>query len=296
MSIQHLTDILNENLENLYVNDITCNSITSVTPPAFVNITCNTLNSNSVINSGNIATSTMSVNGISSNTILATGITTETINSDTLTTDDLTATSLATLNAVRIGTGNVVGRALTQQDGNIQTFEVPSSAYLVNQGQKIITNTLSSTTILKSLISPTLGTTYNSSISEGDQFRLCAEGSYECSGACDFTFGASLYNSSIISVMFISLAGLLAPSNWFIDITYTVVAISGTQVVISQSGGLTTTNASIGPNMDYYAINSQTAYITPQPLIPDPNITLTMSTTTGTVVAYNASFLRVFRY
>jgi hypothetical protein len=286
MSIQHLTDILNENLENLYVGDITCKSITSITPPAFVNITCNTLNSNSVINSGNIATATMSVNTITGNNILTTGITT----------DNLTATSLATLDSVLIGTGNTPGRALTQQNGNIQTFEVPSSAYLVNQGQKIISNTLSSTTILKSLISPTIGTTYNSTVSEGDQFRLCAEGSYACSGACDFTFGASLYNSSIISVMFISLAGLLAPSNWFIDITYTVVSISGTQVVISQSGGLTTTNASVGPNMDYYAINGQTSYITPIPSIPDPNITLTMTTAVGTVVAYNASFSRIFRY
>ena len=276
MSIQHIIAPLNENLANLFVKDIVCNSVTSVNPPSFVNITCNTLNSNSIINSGNIATATATANTLSANNVIA--------------------TSLATLDSVLIGTGNTPGRALTQQNGNIQTFEVPSSAYLVNQGQKIITATLASTTVLKSLISPTIGTTYNSTVSEGDQFRLYGEGSYECSGACDFTFGASLYNSSIMSVMLISLASALGPSNWFIDITYTVVSISGTQVVISQSGGMTTTTASVGPNMDYYAINAQTVYITPIPTIPDPNLTLSMTTIDGTVVAYNASFSRIFRY
>jgi hypothetical protein len=276
MSIQHIIAPLNENLSNLFVGDIVCKSITSVVPPAFVNITCNTLNSNSIINSGNIATSTATANTLSANNVIA--------------------TSLATLDSVRIGTGNTPGRALTQQNGNIQTFEVPSSAYLVNQGQKLITNTLASTTILRSSIAPTIGTTYNSSIAEGDQFRLCAQGLYETTGACDFTFASSLYGSTIMSVMLMPILGLVPTSFWSLDITYTIVAITGTQVVVSQSGGLSTQNLASSPFLNMYSTNAQTAYIDPTPLVPDPVLTLSMSTLTGFCIAHTASFQRVFRY
>jgi hypothetical protein len=276
MSIQHIIAPLNENLSNLFVGDIVCKSVTSIVPPIFTNITCNTLNSNSIINSGNIASATATANTLSANNVIA--------------------TSLATLDAVRIGTGNTVGRALTQQDGNIQTFEVPSSAYLVNQGQKLITNTLASTTILRSAISPTIGTTYNSSIAEGDQFRLCAQGLYETTGACDFTFASSLYGSTIMSVMLMPILGLVPTSFWSLDITYTIVAITGTQVVVSQSGGLSTQNLASSPFLNMYSTNAQTSYITPTPLVPDPVLTLSMSTLTGFCIAHTASFQRVFRY
>jgi hypothetical protein len=275
MSIQHLVAPLNENLSNLFVGDIVCKSVTSVVPPTFTNITCNTLNSNSIINSGNIATATSTVNTLSANNVIATIVTTD---------------------AVIIGLGNTVGRALTQQNGNIQTFEVPSSAYLVNQGQKVITSTLASTTILRSSIAPTIGTTYNSSIAEGDQFRLCAQGLYETTGACDFTFASSLYDSTIMSVMLMPILGLVPTSFWSLDITYTIVAITGTQVVVSQSGGLSTQNLASSPFLNMYSTNAQTSYITPTPLVPDPILTLSMSTLTGFCIAHTASFQRVFRY
>ena len=171
-----------------------------------------------------------------------------------------------------------------------------SSAYLVNQGKKIIANTTAKTTILKTLASPTLGTTYNSSVKEGDQFKFYAEGSYTCTGPCDFEFLTSLYSTPVMSSMYISLAGPLGLSNWILDITYTVVAISGTQVVVSQSGGLTWNLANAGPGLDYYASNSQAPFTTTTPLVPDPYIVIFMNTLDGTVVTYNASFSRVFRY
>ena len=290
MSIQHIIAPLTENLSNLFVGDIICKSVTSVAPPAFTNIVCQTLSATTSVLSPSISTG---VGGsVSSPTVNSTTIQ----NSGTINTDNLTATSLATLDSVRIGTGNTTGRALTQQDSNLQIFEVPSSAYLINQGQKIIVSTLATTTILRTSIAPTIGTTYNSSIAEGDQFRLCAQGLYQTTGACDFTFVSTLYNSPIMSTMLMPILGVVPTSFWSLDITYTIVAISGTQVDVSQSGGLSTQNLASSPFLNIYSTNDQSAYITPTPLVPDPILTLTMSTLAGFCTVHTASFQRVFRY
>ena len=205
-------------------------------------------------------------------------------------------TPLTVSGLVQIGsqTVNGVGHQLIQKQGS-QGFEIGSSCYMVNKGIQIITNNTSCTPILTESSSPTIGNSSYADTTEGSSFKLYAEGSWECNGACTFTITCSLFQSAIISTMKIEASVATNPSNWKLELVSTIVSISGNNVVVSQSGGLSFNdwNNQNPPVFDYYAQNTQQSYVIEQIQIK-PVMSCTMSAANGVLTTYNANFSRLF--